>query len=261
MKGFLEKAAVAARFNVAAWKERFPNPEVADPGQRGIFLPPRHGNCGVIAEIKRQSPSRGDLLGQSDPLRISGHYEKGGAEAVSVVVEEVYFGGSPELFREIARSTSLPLLWKDFVVDPYQIRLAAGLGASAILLIAAMLSEREMSSFMDSVRKEGLRALVEVHDLTDLKLAVDSGADLIGINNRDLVSLEVDTKVTEELVKFIPEAIQTVSESGIRLPDDVALMADLGCRAVLVGESLVTAENRVDLLRGMVNAGKIGSVT
>ncbi len=256
MRGFLETAARAARSNVAGWRQRFPNLDTLDRARPEVFLPPDPENCGVIAEVKRRSPSRGDLLGKSDPLKLPGLYMEGGAEAVSVVVEEQHFGGSPELFREVARATTLPLLWKDFVVDPYQIRLAAGFGASAILLIAGMLSDGEMLSLMDTVREEGLRALVEVHDVTEARRAVDAGADLIGVNNRDLVTLDVNIEISGELAKFIPEGIQAVSESGIRVPEDIAHMAALGYRAVLVGEALVTSKNAEELLKEMVRAGK-----
>jgi indole-3-glycerol phosphate synthase len=172
------------------------------------------------------------------------------------VVEEQHFGGSPELFREISRHTSLPLLWKDFVVDPYQIHLAAGLGASAILLIAGMLSDAEMTSYAGIARGEGLRALVEVHDENEFERALGVGADLIGVNNRNLVTLQVDIAVSEQLAERIPSEVQSVSESGIRTPEDVARMAALGFRAVLVGESLVTAKDVEGILREMVEAGR-----
>lgn len=256
MSGFLEKAAGAARSNIKAWKERLPDPEAMDRDRTMVFLPPEFGRCGVIAEVKRRSPSRGDLMGEADHWSFPAAYTAGRAEAVSVVVEEQHFGGSPELFGEIASRTDLPLLWKDFVVDPYQIRLAAGLGASAVLLIAGMLSDAEMSFYLDITREEGLRALVEVHDATELTRALVAGADLIGVNNRDLVTLEVDIEVSAQLAGKFPAHVQRVSESGIRTPADVARMADLGYRAVLVGESLITAEDREELLREMVKAGK-----
>jgi len=256
MSSFLETAALSARSNVAGWKQRFPDPAAMDRVRPPAFLPPGPGGCGVIAEVKRRSPSRGDIMGQADPVSFPELYTRGGAEAVSVLVEEQHFGGSPELFGEISRHSSLPLLWKDFVVDPFQIRLAAGLGASAVLLIAGMLSDTEMSSFLGIARGEELRPLVEVHDLTELDRAVAAGADLIGVNNRNLVTLEVDIAVSEQLAEKLPQNVQSVSESGIRTPKDVALMAAFGYRAVLVGESLVTTGDTVGLLREMVEAGK-----
>jgi indole-3-glycerol phosphate synthase len=256
MSSFLETAAVSARSNVAGWKQRFPDPAAMDRVDPPAFLRPGPGGCGVIAEVKRRSPSRGDIMGQADPAGFPEPYSRGGAEAISVVVEEQHFGGSPELFREISQRTSLPLLWKDFVIDPYQIRLAAGFGASAILLIAGMLSDAEMSAYIGIAREEGLRPLVEVHDSMELDRAVDIGADLIGVNNRNLVTLDVDISVSERLAEVFPTGIQTVSESGIRTPEDVARMTALGYRAVLIGESLVTAGDTEGLLREMVRAGR-----
>lgn len=256
MKSFLEKATISARNNVRAWKERFPDPANMPRAVPAAFLPSGVGGCGVIAEVKRRSPSRGDLMGDADPCLFPELYGAGGAEAVSVVVEENHFGGSPELFGQIAERTDLPLLWKDFVVDPYQIQLAAGLGASAVLLIAGMLLDAEMAFFLDAARKEGLRALVEVHHGTELERAINAGADLVGVNNRNLVTLEVDIGVSVDLAERFPHGVQRVSESGIRTPEDVSHMAALGYRAVLVGESLVTAEDPEGLLRGMVKAGR-----
>ena len=256
MSSFLEKAAVSARANVLAWKERYPDPAGMDRNPPPVFLPPGTGGCGVIAEVKMQSPSRGDLMGENDPLCLPVRYEYAGAEAVSVVVEEQYFGGSPELFVDVVAMTDLPLLWKDFVVDPYQIQLAAGLGASAVLLIAGMLSDDEMTSYAGIARGEGLRALVEVHDENEFERALGVGADLIGVNNRNLVTLQVDIAVSEQLAEKLPPEVQSVSESGIRNPGDVARMAVLGYRAVLIGESLITAEDPEELLEEMVDAGR-----
>ena len=256
MSSFLEKAAVSARRNVAAWKERLPDPDSMDRVEPPVFLAPDSAGCGVIAEVKMRSPSRGDLMGNKDPMHLPPLYTEAGAEAVSVVVEEQYFCGSPELFRQVSEKTDLPLLWKDFVVDPYQIHVAAGLGASAVLLIAGMLSDPEMTDLLGIARGEGLRSLVEVHNSVELDRALDAGADLIGVNNRDLVTLEVNVSVSEKLAAGIPDGVQSVSESGIRIPEDVARMAACGYRAVLVGESLVTAEDTKELLKEMVLAGK-----
>ena len=255
MSGFLDKAARSARSNVEAWRERFPDPDSMERGRVPLFLPLDPCTCGVIAEVKMQSPSRGDLMGERDPLFLPVEYESSGACAVSVVVEEQHFKGSPELFSDVAGTTSLPLLWKDFVVDPYQIRLAAGLGASAVLLIAGMLTDTEMSSFLSIAREQGLRALVEVHSPVDLDRSLEAGADLVGINNRDLLTLKVDIRVSVEMAERIPGEIQAISESGIKSPEHVRTMAALGYRAVLVGESLVTAGGAERLLREMVEAG------
>lgn len=256
MSSFLEKAAEAARSNVAGWKTRYPEPAKMPRHPVPPFLPEGGSECSIIAEVKVKSPSRGELMGEKDPLCLSTVYESCGAGAVSVVVEEQYFGGSPELFVEVGETTALPLLWKDFVVDTYQIGLAAGLGASAVLLIAGMLTDVELISFLKASRDAKLRPLVEVHNARELDRAVDAGADLVGINNRNLVTLEVDTAVSESLALRLPPGIRAVSESGIRTAQDVVRMAVLGYRAVLVGESLVTAEHPDMLLKEMVKAGR-----
>lgn len=255
-EGFLQKAAQASRYNVREWMRRFPDPPSPGHGRRPLFLPHDRPGCGIIAEVKRKSPSRGDLMGDADPLRFPSLYAAAGAEAVSVVVEERYFGGSPELFASVAALTDLPLLWKDFVLDPYQVRLAAALGASAVLIIAGMQGDDEMAGLLAAARNEGLRPLVEVHNEGELDRALAAGADLIGINNRDLVTLEVDTGASERMAGILPAHVQGVAESGIRGPRDVALMASLGFRAVLVGESLVTAGDPEGLLAQMAAAGK-----
>jgi indole-3-glycerol phosphate synthase len=203
-----------------------------------------------------RSPSRGDLMGGADPQRLAGIYEKSGAEAVSVVVEEKYFGGSPELFEHVRESTALPLLWKDFVVDSYQVRLAAALGASAVLLIVGLVPDENLRALLNIAREEGLIPLVEVHGEGDLPRALAAGADLVGVNNRDLVSLEVDPRVSEKVSSLIPRNLRAIAESGMKNPQDVRRMADLGFRAVLVGEALVTAKEPGALLGEMVKAGK-----
>ena len=254
--GFLYKAAEAARHNVAAWKERFGGNPAKTPGVSPVFLPPGREGCSVIAEIKMASPSRGDLMGDTDPMRLPPLYASAGAAAVSVVVEEEYFQGSPELFRRVGARTGQPLLWKDFVVDPYQIELAAALGASAVLLIAGMLTDDQMKGFLQVAARRELKALVEVHDEPELHRALDLGARLIGVNNRNLATLEVDITVSERLAPLFPEGIQKVAESGIRSPEDVERMAEAGFDAVLIGESLITATDPETLLARMVGAGK-----
>lgn len=253
---FLPKAADSAARNVVAWKERF-HVENGPGGASGVaFLPGDAAGCGVIAEIKMKSPSAGELMGGKDPVKLLGEYESGGAQAVSVVVEEHFFGGSPELFMEITSNTVLPVLWKDFVVDEFQIELAARLGASAILLIESLLSGSDLGIMIQRCRTRGLRPLVEVHGEAALKRAIDSGADLVGVNNRNLKTLEVDLEMSERLAGQIGDGISAVAESGMKTPEDVARMARLGYRAVLIGEALVTSDSVEPGLRAMVEAGE-----
>lgn len=255
--GFLSRAAESAASNVAAWKERFSSNSGPMGASGALFLPGMIGSCGVIAEIKLKSPSAGDLMGSTDPLKLLREYEIGGAEAISVVVEEQFFGGSPELFMEIAQNTVKPVLWKDFVVDEFQIDLAARLGASAILLIESMLVGSRLALMIEKCRAKGLRPLVEVRGEESLSRAAESGADLVGVNNRNLETLKVDLGMSEKLAGSIDGSLAGVAESGMKGPDDVERMAKLGYRAVLVGQALVVSEHpRVDL-HAMVNAGRM----
>jgi len=254
--GFLQTAAFSARENVKKWIGAY-DPLTRRPAWgRPEFLKETGSGCGVIAEIKMKSPSRGDLVKEKDPLALARAYSASGAEAISVVVEERHFGGSPALFEKVRECTPLPLLWKDFVVDPYQVRLAASLGASAILLVWGLVSPQGTRVLIHRCRREGLKPLVEVHNERDLEEALEAGADLIGVNNRDLVSLQVDTGVSGRLAPLFPEGVTAVSESGIRGAGDVGRMAGLGYRAVLVGEALVTAEDPAALLEEMAEEGK-----
>jgi indole-3-glycerol phosphate synthase len=200
-------------------------------------------------------------MGGLDPERLAKLYQEEGAEAVSVVVEERHFGGSPELFESMRKKTGLPMLWKDFVVDPYQIHLAAALGASAVLFIVGLVPDGEIRSFIKLARELGLTSLVEIHRVEELDRALSAGADIVGVNNRNLVSLEVDTSTSERIASLLPADFRTVSESGMKGPDDVRRMAGLGYRAVLVGEALVTANDPGALLREMVQAGQKESDT
>ncbi len=255
--GFLLRAAESAASNVTAWKERFGSNAGLMGASGAQFLPDVIGTCGVIAEIKLKSPSAGDLMGNTDPVKLLREYEAGGAEALSVVVEEKFFGGSPELFMEIAQNTVRPVLWKDFVVDEFQIELAARLGASSILLIEALLAGSSLALMIEKCRVKGLRPLVEVRDEKSLSRAIGSGADLVGVNNRNLETLEVDLETSEKLAGSIGRNIAGVAESGIKGPGDVERMAKSGYRAVLVGQALVSSDYPRNDLRAMVDAGRM----
>lgn len=256
MGDFLATAARSAAGNVEQWMAR--DLLALDPPRRSVppFLAGKGQGCGVIAEIKRKSPSRGDLMGAAEPLELLDAYASAGAEAVSVVVEEQHFGGSPELFAGVAGGCDLPLLWKDFVIDPYQIRLAAHLGASAVLLIAGLRKGRDLAGLIGLSCDLGLRPLVEVHGGEELDAALEAGADLVGVNNRDLVTLEVDLSLSEQLAPRLKGDVQGVAESGMRDPDDVRRMAELGYRAVLVGTTLVTSDEPAEAVEAMVRAGR-----
>lgn len=193
----------------------------------------------VIAEIKRRSPSRGEIRPDLDPVGIAKAYSDGGAAAISVLTDERYFGGSLAVLEAVRRATELPLLRKDFVIDAYQIHEARALGADAVLLIVAALEPERLRALREEALALGLDALVEVHDGAELEVAREVGADLIGINNRDLRSFVTDLAVTEELAPRVPQGAVVVAESGIFSHADVLRLQEAGAHAFLVGESLM----------------------
>jgi indole-3-glycerol phosphate synthase len=197
----------------------------------------------VIAEFKRRSPSAGQLREGADVAAIARAYERGGASAMSVLTEEPNFGGSLEDLGAAREACRLPLLRKDFVVDPYQLYEARLAGADAVLLIVAALDPAELETLGGRARALGLDALVEIHDAAELDVALAAGADLIGINNRDLRDFTVDVERTFALLAEVPAGVPVVSESGIKAPEQLTRLRDAGVGAVLVGESLMRAED------------------
>jgi indole-3-glycerol phosphate synthase len=193
----------------------------------------------VVAELKRRSPSRGEIRPDFDPVAIARAYEAGGAAALSVLTDERFFGGSLAVLQQVQASTRVPLLRKDFVLDAYQIDEARVAGADAVLLIAAALEAAEVARLREHALGLGLDVLVEVHDEAELDVAKGAGADLIGINNRDLRTFQTDLGVTERLARQVPEGALVVSESGIFTRADMARLERAGASAFLVGESLM----------------------
>lgn len=207
----------------------------------------------VIAEIKRASPSAGDIKPNADVLGVARAMLRGGAISLSVLTEPKYFKGDPGFLRDVRGVTEVPLLCKDFIVDEYQLYEAAGLGADAVLLIAKALG-RDLSKFMREAEGLGMESLVEVMNEDEAKLAVSAGAELVGINNRDLETLKVDLNHTVRLAPLIPEETTLVSESGISSPADVRRMLDAGADAVLVGTAIMRAQNIEEKVKSLVNA-------
>jgi indole-3-glycerol phosphate synthase len=198
---------------------------------------------GVIAEFKRRSPSAGPLHGEPDLERIVTAYARGGAVAVSILTEGPNFGGTLDDLRAARTFCALPLLRKDFIVDPYQLREARAAGADAVLLIVAALAPGELASLHADAWALGLDVLVEAHDEHELAAALDAGAEIVGINNRDLRDFSVDVGRTERLLDAIPPGVIVVSESGIVAPEQLAALRERGVHAVLVGELLMRAED------------------
>jgi indole-3-glycerol phosphate synthase len=197
----------------------------------------------LIAEVKKASPSRGVLCPDFNPVELAKTYAQGGAAAISVLTEVNNFQGSLEYLAAIREEVSTPLLRKDFIFDPYQVYESAAFGADAILLIVAMLNPRQLEELLALSRSLGLSCLVEVHSENEVEKARLGGAEIIGINNRDLSTFTVDINTTRQLRPLIPEGRIVVSESGINNRDDVKRLREWGVNAVLVGEALVTAGN------------------
>lgn len=197
----------------------------------------------VIAEIKRRSPSRGEIRADFDPVACARAYAAGGAAAISVLTDEHYFGGHLDFLGAVRAAVSLPLLRKDFIVDAYQVDEARVAGADAVLLIVAALGSDALRSLRERAASWGLDALVEVHDESELQVALAAGADLVGINNRDLRSFDVDLGVAERLARLLPEGVVAVAESGIFSNGDVTRLEAAGAQAFLVGEALMREDD------------------
>jgi indole-3-glycerol phosphate synthase len=210
--------------------------------RRALALTPE---VALIAEVKRRSPSKGALAESLDAASLAAAYAHGGASCLSVLTDEEFFGGSVADLEAARDATSLPVLRKDFTVDPRDVADARLMGADAVLLIVAALDELELVEFVDLAAELHLDALVEVHDEPELEEALEAGATLIGVNQRDLYTFEVDTDRAERMAKAIPAGTVKVAESGIRDAADVERLAGAGYDAILVGEALVTAADPV----------------
>ena len=201
------------------------------------------GRLGVIAEIKHASPSAGLIDADFDPLRQARRYLAGGASCLSVLTDEKYFQGSLSDLAHISKFSGAPLLRKDFTIHEVQIHEAAVAGADAILLIVAALDDATLRRLYDEAKAFMLDVLVEVHDLREMERALDLGADLIGVNNRNLKTFEVNLATTERLAEEVPEDILLVSESGIKTPQDALRVLEAGANAVLIGEALMRSHD------------------
>jgi indole-3-glycerol phosphate synthase len=209
----------------------------------------RTPGIGVIAEFKRRSPSAGSMRSEPDLEEIVGAYARGGAVALSVLTEDPNFGGSLDDLSAAAAVCELPRLRKDFIIDPYQLLESVARGADAVLLIAAALEQPQLGSLHETARALGLDVLVEVHDSRELARAVEVGAQIVGVNNRDLTDFSVDVQRTERLIGEVPAGVIVVSESGIARAEQVEQLEQLGVAAVLVGESLMRSEDPEAALR------------
>jgi indole-3-glycerol phosphate synthase len=254
----LDEIVAAKRVEVAEAKLRVSAAELeasakaVSEGSRGFRAAlEHHAPPAIIAELKRRSPSKGEIRADFDAVRGALAYLAGGAACLSVLTDEAHFGGHLDYLRAVREAVPLPLLRKDFIVDPYQVDQSRVAGADAILLIVACLSDAQLSELRARAADLALECLVEVHDEAELERALAAGADLVGVNNRDLASFEVDLGTTGRLAARIPagQDVLLVAESGVSSHADVQHLAQTGARAFLVGESLMRQPDMSAALR------------
>lgn len=250
MENILEKIAESSRKRVAAAKERI---SAEDMKKAALAMPKleftfenalKTPDVAFICECKKASPSKGIIAEKFPYLSIAREYEAAGADCISVLTEPEYFLGSTEYLREIAASVRIPCIRKDFVVDGYMIYEARTLGAAAVLLICSILGEEKLREYIGICDTLGLSALVEAHDENEVRMAVSAGARVIGVNNRNLKSFSVSTDNAVKLRGLVPEGIVFVAESGIKTAEDMAVLKAAGVDAVLIGETLMRAEDK-----------------
>ena len=215
------------------------------------------GRINLIAEIKFASPSAGFIRKKTDPLTIGQIYENAGAAAISFLTDASFFGGDLTKLPLLKKAVPLPILRKDFIIDEIQVKESSVFGADAILLIARILEHGQLKDLLALCREYGMAALTEVHDRDDLDMAVDCGADIIGVNNRDLDTFDIDLNTTLGLAPFIPDTCVAVSESGINKAQDINLLKEYGIPAVLVGSSIMKSKDIETKTRELVYAGKL----
>lgn len=257
----LDELAAHARERCKAYRRVMPESEL----QKIVYSMPKGDGefekalkkpeLSFICECKKASPSKGLIAPDFPYLQIAKDYEQAGADCISVLTEPKWFLGSDEYLHEIAGAVSIPCLRKDFTVDPYMILQSRLLGASAVLLICAILSTEQIKEYLSLCDELGLSALVEAHDGHEIEAALKAGARIIGVNNRNLHDFTVDTTNSRRLREMIPEGVVYVSESGIRTPEDVALLSQAGVDAVLIGETLMRAadkKNELSKLKSML---------
>ncbi len=258
MPNLLEQIVADKRVEVAAKRRARPLEQLRESaGKRPPPLPFVPSLCavpiGLIAEVKRRSPSAGVIRDPFDPMAIACAYQRSGVQAISVLMDEKYFGGGEAQFQAVREAVDLPLLYKEFVVDEWQVWHAAALGASAILLIAAVLSVDELRALMRACQEARLEVLLEVHDEAEMRVAVGVGALCIGINNRDLKNFKTSLDTTFQLKPLAPSGCSVVSESGIKTAADVQRLRTAGVRAVLVGEGLLRSRDLETAVRSLMS--------
>lgn len=250
----LDKLAEHAKKRVEEYKRDCSPSEIRNAAlstQKGSFSfekALKKDDIAFICECKKASPSKGIIADDFPYLEIAKEYEMAGADCISVLTEPGWFLGKDEYLKEIAESVSLPCIRKDFVVDEYMIYQAKILGASAVLLICSILDQKQIKEYIDICDALGLSALVEVHDENEIEIALRSGARLVGVNNRNLKDFSVDTRNSRRLRSLVPNDVIFVAESGVKTPKDVRLLREISADAILVGETLMRAKNKKEML-------------
>jgi indole-3-glycerol phosphate synthase len=244
----LDDIVAVKRREVAGRKKTIPLPALEAaiegmPPARDFRRALAGGDCAIIAEVKRRSPSRGIIREDFDPVRIAGEYERHGAAAVSVLTDETFFGGSDADLTAVKSAISLPVLRKEFIIGSWQIHETRAIGADALLLIAAILEENQLREYRELAASLGLASLVEIHDRRELETALQSGAEIIGINNRDLKTFTTDIRTSLMLAPLVPSDRIIVSESGIRSRAEIEILLHAGVRTFLIGEALVATSD------------------
>ncbi len=255
LDSILESHREAAAADVRSIEKLVEDAKQMEPARGFVDALRNAPTLGVIAEIKRRSPSKGDLNLDLDPAELSAAYGSGGAACCSVLTDEQYFGGSVADLAAVRRSVDIPILRKDFTVSTQDVVDARLMGADCVLLIVAALDDGELTDFHALAHEIGLDALIEVHDEAEAERAIAiEGANLIGVNQRDLMTFEVDTARAARVAASLPTNIVRVAESGIGGPDDIPSLIDAGFDAVLVGESLVKHHGPADGVRALIDA-------
>ncbi|MEF2244966.1 indole-3-glycerol phosphate synthase TrpC [Paenibacillus sp. IITD108] len=239
-----EVEALSAKFQLEEAERRISELSACRGFERALGMPARKRAMGLIAEVKKASPSKGLIREDFDPVQLAVLYQKAGADCISVLTDADYFQGSNHYLSAVREAVEIPLLRKDFTIDYRQIYEARLIGADAILLIAAILTKQQLREYFDIAKSIGLDVLVEVHNKPELDavLSMDKAA-LIGINNRDLKSFHTDLKTTEQLISFIPKNVTIISESGISSRADMAYLQQAGADGVLIGEHFMRQPN------------------
>lgn len=262
----LDDLAAATRARVARKKKEVPFEEVREKAvqlakNEGAFVFPfekaiARKEISFICEVKKASPSKGIIAEDFPYLDIARDYEQAGADCISVLTETDYFKGDDRFLREINNEVSIPTIRKDFIIDPYMIYEAKILGASCVLLIAALLDADTIREYKAVCDELGLSALVEAHDETEVRSALDAGARMIGVNNRDLKTFTVDINNSTRLRSLVPEKILFVAESGIRTAEDIQVLRQAGVNGVLIGETLMRSDDKAGMLARLKGVGR-----